>query len=275
MFWLTKRIAGWGLILLLCGTGCALVDPKPSAVGRAELYTTGEPTYDQFFRDLHAQQVELGDAPERELGLRSELGRLVESPDVSPDALARSVKSRTSSLAGAGTKLRLEADSDAEDEDASVRLEVIGALPERERPLVEGVAAAARGELRLLVEMTRRGHELDRLGALAEGLDRSADRVFARRSVTRSREVRQNLDDARTLIALLRARTESVAIAARRTLKKLLRAATTVEAGPPPAPPAPPAEPEERKSKAKPSLPRSRPSPAPKPAARPGGDFEP
>jgi hypothetical protein len=275
MFWLTKRIAGSSLVLLLWG-GCALVDPRPSAVGQAELYKTGEPTYDQFFLDLHAQQVELGDAPERELGLRTELARQIESTDVSPDALAGNVRARASSLAGAGTRLRLEADSDVEDEDASVRLEVLGTLSERDRAVVDSVAAVARGELGLLVEMTRRRHELERLGALAEGLERSTDRVFARRSVTKSREVHQNLGDARALIALLRARTESVAISARRTLKKLLRAATTAEAGsPPPPPPAPPAEPEETKPKAKPSLPRSRPSAAPKPAARPGGDFEP
>jgi hypothetical protein len=277
MFFLTKRVACSSLALLLLG-GCAVLDAKTTAVGRAELYATGEPTYDQFFRDLYTQQVELGDAPARELGSRSELARRLEIRDASPDALARDVKTRASSLAGAGTKLRLEADSDVEDEDASVRVEVLGNLADQDRPVVESVATAARGELALLVEMTRRQHELSRLGALAEALERSTDRVFAARSLTKSRQVRQNLGDARALIALLTARSESVAISARRMLKKLVRAATTAETipVPPPPPPPPPAEPEETKPKAsKPIQARPRPSTPPKPAARPGSDFEP
>jgi hypothetical protein len=278
MHFLTKRGASAAIFWAL---GCAVLDPHTSAVGRAELYTTGEKTYDGFFQDLHTQQVEVADAGDRELALRRELGDRYGTEDLSPEGLAGSVKVRAASLASSGTKLRLEADSDPEDEDASVRLEVLGNLSDADRRLVEVVATTARGELGLLVEMTRREHELDRLGALAEGLERSTTRVFANRSLVKAHQVRQNLEDARTIIALLRARADTVQISARRTLKKLMRATTTAEpsatAAPPPPPP--PSEPEETKSAPKPppkpSAPRVKPSAQPKPSARPGPDFEP
>jgi hypothetical protein len=226
-------------LLVLVGCGCAVATgSSPSTVSRAQLYRTGDLTYDQFFLELHAQQAEASSAPEREQALRTQLGRLTESREPSPEALAAKVRDRVQQLAARGTRLGLRADLDQADEDATVELAVMGTPADADRPLLEGLERTLRGELALAAEMARRQQELGRLEVLAQGLERSTDRAFGQVTLGKMPEVARNLEDSRIVILVLKARSEAVRMAARRMLKQLVRAAT-LEIKVPEPPPTP------------------------------------
>jgi hypothetical protein len=272
----------WSL-LLLAGCGSAtLARSSPSTVSRAQLYRTGDPIYDQFFLDLYAQQTEASSASEREQALRAELGRRTESRELTPEALAAKVADRLGELAARGTHLERDVEWDEADEDAMVELSVTGTPSDADRPLLQAVEAAVRGELAVVAEMTRRRRQVEQLDLLAQALERTTDRAFGQITLAKMPEIAQNLEDSRIVIVGLKARSETVRTAARSMLKQLLSAAQAAASRFPEKPPPPlVTEPDPKNPKA--SEPRSRaPGSAPKPGvpraskpAPPPRDFEP
>src|SRR5579863_4152116 len=73
-----RTFSACGLLLV---TSCML--NGPSRVGQGQLYTSGNPNYDAYFRDVHQQQVEAASWGDDKKGAHKSL---VSSLELTPDA---------------------------------------------------------------------------------------------------------------------------------------------------------------------------------------------
>src|SRR5690349_469945 len=77
--------------LTLSATGC-LGSKGPSAVGQGQKYTSGDPTFDEFFTQLYDFQIEMGKAPESEKQVRKDLATALKMDDDGASAAMLSKK---------------------------------------------------------------------------------------------------------------------------------------------------------------------------------------
>jgi hypothetical protein len=316
MHWL-GRVVGLVLAAILCGVApsCLATSPGQSEVAQGRLYQSGEPLYDEFFLQLHAAQVVAEQAPQGEADVRRALGAALglgaltvsagaaggagdqeatvaqggaapmqSSPAVAanfdeaapPETLAAEVERRVAGVKWRA-QLRLDVEGELGDEGAKARLQWIGKPRSAEQQLGDSLETALDEELQILAQMRGHRQELERLGAMAQGLEKNVDSVFRRAGLAKRAEVKKNIRDAQALIPLMDGRVQEVASTAEQMVRKLRSAATTAEEQAEPSPPAPappsatPAAP--TRPAARPAAP-ARPT-APKRPAAPAGDFEP
>jgi hypothetical protein len=245
------------VLALLALPACLFSSTGPSLVGQGKKYSSGDPTFDEFFVTLHGHQVEMKKAPGMEKEIRKRLaGELKMEQGVSATLLTKKISKLATQLADAGTGLKLEVpqavDEDAADEDddapskaSPVSLKTAGREPQgEEQVFVRAVERAARGEFKLLARMDKRKRQLEKLRGTVAVLDSQLDSAFRLGGPKKKSEVRKNLQDANALIPLMIARADDVGGNARKFLKKLEEVVST-DKGQFAAPPPPPAEPVE------------------------------
>ena len=265
--------------LVVAATGCSILgSPGPSAVSQGQKYQSGDPTFDEFFSNLHDMQIELGRAPASEKEIREELAKKVKLDEgSSASMLGKKLGKKTEELATAGTGLKMEVDGLDDNDDAGVKVSVKGKdLDGDAKTMVSAMEAAVKSAAKLHVRMKKIKKSLDQATGQILALEATVDGAFRKGGPKKKSEVRKNLDDAKKLIPLMSARAEEVAEASKTTAKKIADAAQT-DTGqfdqPPPAEP-PPAEPEPEKGDKK----GDKKPPADKPPAdkpKPPSDFEP
>jgi hypothetical protein len=249
------------LLVLLSLPACFVFGSTgPSLVGQGRKYTSGDPTFDEFFGTLHRHQVEMAKAPGMEKEIRKRLaGDLKMEKSVSGSLLTKKVGKVAAQLADAGTGLKLEVpqavDDDAADEDddtpskaSPVSLKPVGReLQGDEETFVKSVERAARSEFKLLARMEARKRQLEKLKSTVAALDAQVDSTFRLGGPKKKSEVRKNLQDANTLIPLMIARADDVGGNAKKFLKKLGEVVNTDKGqfSAPAPPPAVPVEPEQ------------------------------
>jgi len=272
-------LAGLFALALLALPGCFVFGSTgPSRVGQGKKYTSGDPTFDEFFVTLHGHQVDMAKAPGMEKEIRKRLASdLKMEQGVSGALLTKKVGKVASQLADAGTGLKLEVpdkvDDEAADEDddvpskaSPVSLKTAGREPQGdEQVFVKAVERAARSEFKLLARMDKRKRQLEKLKGTIMALDAQVDSTFRLGGPKKKSEVRKNLQDANTLIPLMIARADDVGGNARKFLKKLEEVASTDKGqfAVPLPPPAVPVEPSEQLPA--PAAPTTGPATAPTP----------
>lgn len=273
----------------LCATGCMLGGRGPSAVAQGTQFTSGNPTYDEFFTELYEIQVDLGKAQDATRGVRAPLAEAVGAEeDASLVLIAKKVRKKTEKLAEDGTGLELKL-PDEDDEDSKLSVTVVGKDPDEESAkLVKTIETTAKKLQKLIAKMKRYKKQLEEMPAKISALRVEIDTAF-RTSMSKKSEVKKNLDDAEKLIPLMLQRATQTAKDAETGLSKLADATTTRERVKPEGPPeggTPPAD-DGSKPKPKPSGSSTAKPPAdggstpkPKPpgggsSPPPKGDFEP
>lgn len=281
------------LLVALAGTAsCRLFQsPGPTAVAQGRYFSTGNPSYDEFFVRLYRMQVELKAAPETLGSIRRDLLRGVELPPTADDAeLERALDVKATEMRGRGTSLAVERSRET---GARPRLSVTGTPGRADEPLVKtlGEAVVRLGEVRERVGPWQK--ELEWLPQAGIGLDGSVEAAFVGESRATREDVHENLADGQKVVALMVVRVKEVdtnSAALEGLLASALGEKHVAPAEPAPAP-APAADPKPRTRPAparrasapagaapsKPSAPTDdEPAPAPKPkqgTAKP--DFEP
>ncbi len=308
------RLLGVTLVAFGCALtpSCIATSPGASQVAQGQLYQSGEPLYDEFFQQLHTAQVAMQEAPADESRIRGELAQALTSiqsasggsagsaavaaatsapggaeesagdeksegdaggDPTAPAALAAAVRQRVEAIAWRA-KLSVEITGELGDEGVTVELAWVGKPRMADRELGQAIEQALSGELSVLARMRQHRAELERLGSMAQGLEKNADSVFRRAGLAKRAEVKKNLRDAQVLIPLMEGRAQEVTTLAER-LARQLRATATAEQGPPaPAPPPAPEAPSPRPVTV-PHRPAAPTKAAPPRSAAPAGDFEP
>jgi hypothetical protein len=276
------------LVIALAGTaGCRLFQsPGPTAVAQGHYFSTGNPSYDEFFVRLYRMQVELKAAPETLGSIRRDLLRELELPPTADDAeLKRTLDVKATEMRGRGTSLSVERGRDS---GARARLSVTGTPGQADQPLVKTLdeTIVRLGEVRERVGPWQK--ELEWLPQAGIALDGGVEAAFVGQSRATREDVHENLADGQKVVTLMVVRVKEVD-ANGAALEGLLASAigekNVAPSEPAPAPnPRPRPAPARRVSEAPappaPSKPASpaedEPAPAPKPkqgTAKP--DFEP
>lgn len=218
---------------LLLFTACSLfaASPGPSAVGQGLKYRTGKHDFDQFFAALHAWQVKLAQAPDRERAIRARLAEQLELKDgATPGLLSTDVERRARKLSSSGIRTRLDVEGyEAEDVlDVSATLHVSGPeLSGGARRAAESVVLASRQELWLMAGLRNDANQLEKQLALSALLEDQIDDAFRTAGPSKAAEVRKNLSDARKIIPLMVSRARELADEARKLVRSLERAIGT------------------------------------------------
>lgn len=272
--------------LLALLPSCASVFPTgPTPVAQGKYYGSGDAEFDTFFIELYRTQVKVGTMPGRLSKTRNDLtDALGVSRELSTEALTANVEARARDLSRQGVLMKLELGQSAvlltrpQERGASVR------------QLAEPIEKAAN-------ELVTASRELDETSALLDRLDLRRAELYARASATfgpvgpvKVSEVERNLDDARQVIVVMRARVSEHRKQTDALLEGLARASDTSRgafARPPPAPEEPAPAPTKRgqaRATAKPkgqSAPKAaapseaKPKSAPKAAPSEPAGFEP
>ncbi len=187
-----------GVICLAAASGgCVQKDTTP--VARGEYYAAGKPDYDEFFVKLYRHQLDTANALKLERAARDELARAVgAAPAAKPSELGENLKKVVGELEQSGVEVTLPNATAGAPE-----LEVKGEPKSEQAAQLEAIRAATR-KLRSVEQLAREGAtELDSLRTRSIELDREVDRVFWTDGAGKRSEVKNNLSDARELIALM------------------------------------------------------------------------
>jgi len=280
------------LLVALAGmASCRLFQsPGPTEVAQGQYFSTGNPSYDEFFVRLYRMQVELKAAPEALVSIRRDLLRTLELPPTADDAeLKRALDVKATEMRGRGTSLALERHRDS---GAPARLSVSGTPGQADQALVKTLeeAVVRLGEVRERVGPWQK--ELEWLPQSGISLDGSVEAAFVGESRATREDVHENLADGQKVVALMVVRVKEVdtnGAALEGLLASALGEKTVAQPEPALAPaPAPKAKPRPAPARrtndssaasapSKPAAPTGdEPAPAPKPkqgTAKP--DFEP
>lgn len=188
------------LSLALLHGACAPARLGSSTVGTGRRYLAQDPNHDRLFAELHALQVELKHAPEREQRARALLANRLGSGDTGE--LVVRVAERIRALDAVGTSVT---------HDASAGLVVSGKPPS---PEAQGFITALGETLRLERELAERMNHisarLPRLAAAANGLDRTLTAQTKPNTSAETKELLANVRDAQRLLPLMEQRAVQV-----------------------------------------------------------------
>ena len=88
--------------------GCAVGRGGPSNVASGQVYAPGEPTYDEFFKSLYAQQLLMGQAPDREKAVKQKLTKVADVAETaSADELSSGIEKKLDGLAKKGVAAKV------------------------------------------------------------------------------------------------------------------------------------------------------------------------
>ena len=194
------QIMATGTLLFL--SACMLDGPSRTAQG--QLYASGNPTYDAFFRDVHQSQVDAANWDDDKKGARK---ALVTSLDLTPDAadvtIVQATHESSSKVAKQPGSVRLETDGTA--------AHVIATGGGGDGSLFHAIEDTAHQEL----ERAKRLHgvepKLDALAKQGGDLEGRVKPDFLKYGETKANEVANELVASMDVVAKLKARAESEA----------------------------------------------------------------
>ena len=187
------------LCLAAATSACAHHESTP--VARGEYYAAGKPDYDEFFVKLYRHQLDTANALKVEQSARGELARVTgAAPDAKATDLGPNLQKMAGELEQAGVEVTVPARAPGA---AAPGVEVKGEPKGDQVAQVEAVRAATQKLLSLEQLARDGGAELDALRTRSIELDREVDRVFWTDGAGKRTEVKNNLSDARELIALM------------------------------------------------------------------------
>ena len=270
------------IAIAIASASCA---PRPvtlgqTHIGQGKLYQSGSVTYDRFFQDTHAVQLEVMRADEDEAAARAPLEKALDARGATLEklyelAVARAKKggedsppivyvtvsglepakenkeikdpadSGESSKEGAKEGAKAAAPHESKDGPKKVVVSVLplDTMPADQKAFVKGLTETARGEAEILDRFGPVMSKAAQLSTLSDELAEGVDKEFSARKLRK--DVTQELGAAKLILGATEERAREVATRARAFLKGLSEALKppTTEALPPPPPPAAPEKP--------------------------------
>ncbi len=285
-----SRIRGLvAIAITIAGASCATrpVTLGQTQIGQGKLYQSGSVTYDRFFQDTHAVQLEVMRADEDEALARAPLEKALDARGASLDKLyelavararkggedappivyvtvsglepAKEIKKNDepaengeSSKEGAKEGAK-EGPHDPKEPPKKVVVSVLplDTLPADQKAFVKGLTETARGEADILDRFGMVAAKAGQLSAFSDELADGVDKEFSARKLRK--DVTQELGAAKLILGATEERAREVSTRARSFLKGLSEALKppTETALPPPPPAAP-----EKPAATKPTRPR-------------------
>jgi hypothetical protein len=269
-----RRLLAIGIAL--AGVSCASrpVTLGQTQIGQGKLYQSGSVTYDRFFQDTHAVQLEVMRADEDEAAARAPLEKALDARGATLEklyelAIARAKKGGEDSPpivyvtvsgldpAKENKEIKEPAESgetpkesakegakaaphEAKDAPKKVVVSVLplDTLPADQKAFVKGLTETARGEAEILDRFGPVMTKAAQLAALSDELADGIDKEFSARKLRK--DVTQELGAAKLILGATEERAREVSTRARAFLKGLSEALKppSTEAAPPPPPPA-------------------------------------
>ncbi|HMJ50790.1 MAG TPA: hypothetical protein VK540_01910 [Polyangiaceae bacterium] len=257
--------------IAIAGASCASrpVTLGQTQIGQGKLYQSGSVTYDRFFQDTHAVQLDVMRADEDEAAARGPLEKALDARGASLEklyelAVARAKKgsedgpplvyvmvsglepnkeskepSENGDAPKEGTK---EAAHDAKEPPKKVVVTVapLDTVAADQKPFIKAFTETARGEAEILDRFGQVAAKAAQLTAHSEELSEGVDKEFSARKLRK--DVNQELGAARLILGATQDRAREISTRARAFLKGLseaLKPPTEAAPAPPPPPPTP------------------------------------
>jgi hypothetical protein len=257
--------------LSVAAAGCA---PRPvtlgqTQIGQGKLYQSGSVTYDRFFQDTHAVQLEVMRADEDEGAARAPLERALDARGASLEKLYELAVTRAKKGVEDGpalvyvivsgletTKESKEPKESAENGDAPkespkeaardakegprkvvVQVLPLDTAPADQKPFLRGLAESVKGEAEILDRFGPIMAKAGQLSALSDELSDGVDKEFSARK--QRKDVNQELGAAKLILGATEEKAREVSSRARAFLKGLSEALKPPAEVPLPPPPPP------------------------------------
>lgn len=196
------------MLACLLVTACAIRGGQ-SKVASGQIYEPGEPTYDAFFKSLYAEQLLMGQAPDREHAVKQKLAKVAEVPDTaSADELSSGIEKKLDGLAKKGLAAKIST-TNLDGNDPAARVVAVGTASADDES-VRTLDEAVKDGIGLLTELRHAKVEVARLKEALPPLEPKVDTAFSSGTRGKKAEVRQNLADAERLIPLMASRGDEV-----------------------------------------------------------------
>jgi hypothetical protein len=215
-------------------TGCALGRGGPSKVASGEIYEPGERTYDEFFKALYAEQLLMGQAPDRERAVKQKLTKVAGVAETaSADELSNGIEKKLDDLAKKSVAAKVST-TGLDGNDPAARVVAVGtAGATTDDESVRALELAVKDGIGLLTDLRHAKPELARLKEALPPLEPKVDTAFSRASSGKKAEVRKNLADAERLIPLMMSRGDEVDARVVELFRALEKASPAAVAAPP------------------------------------------
>jgi hypothetical protein len=266
------------MALAISAVSCAAkpVTLGQTQIGQGKLYQSGSVTYDRFFQDTHAMQLDVMRADEDEAQARAPLDRVLDSRGASMEKLydlvvARAKKEETQLLYVAVTGLdpnkekekekdnkdpvdngeapkegakegaKEAALNDAKEPPRKLAVAVApldpASFPADQKPFLKALSETVRAEAEIVDRFGPIAVKASQLAAYSDELVDGVDKEFSARK--QRKEVNQELGAAKLILGATEERARNVAIRARTFLTGLTEALKPPPEAPPPLPPVP------------------------------------
>jgi hypothetical protein len=212
-------------ILRFIGTGALLVTSScmldgPSHTAQGQLYTSGNPTYDGFFREVHQSQVDAASWDDDKKTARKALVTSLElTPDAADVTIVQATHESSSKAAKQPGSIRLDTDGTS----AKVVATGTGGDP----ALFHAIEDAAHNELERAKKIQGVEPKLDALLKQGSDLEGSVKADFLKYGQTKENEVANELVASVAVLTRLRGRAEGEARASEDFVADLGRALET------------------------------------------------
>jgi hypothetical protein len=233
-----QRASAWlsyAAIATMC-SGCQLVTNRPAAgetrVAQGKIYQSDNPTYDEFFEDVHAVQAQTTDAPDEEAKARAPLEEALGTRHTTPERLVELTKQRVTAKAGRDGPLvhvevtgleSLDKDGErAKNVVVSVTVPDEAAIPSSHRGLVKALQESTKSEAEIVDKYAPVSAKARRLLVRREQLAASANRDFS--TASRRNEVLHELEASKSALSAAADRAEKASSSARAMLKGMAEA---------------------------------------------------
>jgi hypothetical protein len=233
-----QRASAWlsyAAIATTC-SGCQLVTNRPAAgetrVGQGKVYQSDNPTYDEFFEDVHAVQAQTTDAPDEEAKARAPLEEALGTRHTTPERLVELTKLRVTAKGGRdGPPIHVEVTGlESLDKGGETPKNVVvsvtvpdeAAIPSGQRGLVKALQESTKSEAGIVDKFAPMSAKAKRLLVRREQLAASANRDFS--TASRRDEVLHELEASKSALSAAADRAEKASSSARAMLKGMAEA---------------------------------------------------
>ena len=302
--------------LAVGGASCASrpVTLGQTQIGQGKLYQSGSVTYDRFFQDTHAVQLEVMRADEDEAAARAPLEKALDARNVSLEKLYELAVTRAKKgvedgpplvyVIVSGLETSKESKEAAENGEGpkepapaakeppkrvTVQILPLDTAPADQKAFLKALGETVKGEAEILDRFGPIMVKAGQLATLSDELSDGVDKEFSARK--QRKDVNQELGAAKLILGGTEQKAREVSSRARTFLKGMSEALKPPADVTPPPPPPPPEKPEPVKTTrprrggggttVKPAKPEEKapaphPDPKPKPAKpKPAEDFNP
>lgn len=234
----------WVAIAALAASACASAPRRETAVGKEELYRSGNFDYDEFFEDVNSLQTGSKNAEADEKGARAPLGVALGLGETSVDRMLDALREKTQELSlGKGrVRFALQGLDDAGRPLAGQSPQVSTSAKKRPVPkdatsLAAALGQTAQSEAQVWERYAALPEKGRRLVARAQELKASLDREFMGASRAKREQVERELEAAGSVSGEIAETCDKVVVTATRFLKEgreILVASAAAEAPKPP-----------------------------------------